>query len=85
MQQQHQTATSEMRLPGVSMTDRNNWTPPWEWHPDASPSADHPDRLPCIWAFFTHPTYLLFQGPAPPHMDHPLFPEHYAEINGTQL
>ena len=39
-QQQHQTAMSEMRLLGVDVTDRNNWTPRWERHPVASPPED---------------------------------------------
>eukprot|EP00959_Pyramimonas_sp_CCMP1952_P094773 1982411-Pyramimonas_sp.AAC.1 len=70
--QQHKTAMSEMRLLGVDVTDRNNWTPHWEWHPDASPSADHPDRLKCVPAFAARSTYLPLLGPAPSPMDHPL-------------
>eukprot|EP00959_Pyramimonas_sp_CCMP1952_P129059 2698802-Pyramimonas_sp.AAC.1 len=46
MQQQHQSAMDEMRLLGVDVSDRNAWTPPWEWRPDASPSTDRPYRVP---------------------------------------
>eukprot|EP00959_Pyramimonas_sp_CCMP1952_P088016 1841653-Pyramimonas_sp.AAC.1 len=43
MERQHQSAMAEMMLLGVDVTDRDNWTPPWERHPDVSPLPDHPD------------------------------------------
>eukprot|EP00959_Pyramimonas_sp_CCMP1952_P045654 953777-Pyramimonas_sp.AAC.1 len=57
---------SETRLIGVDVTDRNNWTPSWEWYPGARPSADHIDMLLFILAFAALPTHPPLQGPAPP-------------------
>eukprot|EP00959_Pyramimonas_sp_CCMP1952_P294354 6156929-Pyramimonas_sp.AAC.1 len=45
MQQQHQTAMSEMRLLGVDDRPEPSGHLPGSgtaWHPDASPLADHP-------------------------------------------
>eukprot|EP00959_Pyramimonas_sp_CCMP1952_P375102 7855716-Pyramimonas_sp.AAC.1 len=33
IQQQHQSAMAKMRLLGADVTDRNNWTPPWDGTP----------------------------------------------------
>eukprot|EP00959_Pyramimonas_sp_CCMP1952_P196848 4115945-Pyramimonas_sp.AAC.1 len=78
MRQQNQAATSEMRPRGADVTDRANWIPPGEWVPNASPSTDHPDRLPFIPAFAARPKYLPLSALAAPPMDQPLFPECFA-------
>eukprot|EP00959_Pyramimonas_sp_CCMP1952_P342675 7179189-Pyramimonas_sp.AAC.1 len=76
---------SEMRLMGVDVTDIMKWVPSWEWFPDASHSAYHPDRLPFILASAARLSYLPLQAPAAPPMECRLFPEHRVEVTGAPV
>eukprot|EP00959_Pyramimonas_sp_CCMP1952_P113138 2364921-Pyramimonas_sp.AAC.1 len=72
-----------MRRGGIDLSIAD-WTPPWEYVPDANPSPDHPNTHGYIPVFFSHPIYdpTAAERPVASQMDSPVFPDYHAQTTG---
>eukprot|EP00959_Pyramimonas_sp_CCMP1952_P331743 6946640-Pyramimonas_sp.AAC.1 len=79
-----QDAMEHMRRDGADLPNAN-WTPAWEYVPDANPSPDHPNGHGYILAFFSNPTYdpTAANRPVAPQMDSATFPDYDAQTTGA--
>eukprot|EP00959_Pyramimonas_sp_CCMP1952_P444310 9302455-Pyramimonas_sp.AAC.1 len=76
---QMREAAQSMRRDGINLPIAN-WTPPWGYVPDPSPSPDNPNRFGYVPAFFSHQTCdpTVADRPKAAPMDYPLFPDYHA-------